>query len=390
MNEIEHCFEYPHDRTSDGSLKWAFPSPWLPENVTKRPVPLWIADMDFISPPAVNQALGRMAEHGIYGYTDAPESLREALAGWQYTHHQWAVKTQWMLHSPGIVSALNLTIQTFSAPGDGVMMLMPVYGPFHDSVGLNQRRVVPVELELVGQDYVLDIEKFEAAITPDVKIFILSNPHNPIGKVWSREELLLLGECCLRHNILVIADEIHQDLVISSQVKYLPFASLCAEFSDISITCTAPSKTFNLAGLQTSTLIISNPQLRQRLHQHYVACGLERPNIAGIIACEAAYRNGEPWLNALLSTLRDNLRQLDLILKDSGMQRCGGDALYLAWIDCRRLQQVDLQHFFLEKSDVWIEPGTHFGRGGDGFIRLNYATSRTLLTSALRQMVTAT
>ena len=121
-----------------------------------------------------------------------------------------------------------------------------------------------------------------------------------------------------------------------------------------------------------------------------MACGLERPNIAGIIACEAAYRNGEPWLNALLSTLRDNLRQLDLILKDSGMQRCGGDALYLAWIDCRRLQQVDLQHFFLEKSDVWIEPGTHFGRGGDGFIRLNYATSRTLLTSALRQMVTAT
>jgi len=379
------------DRTHDGSLKWAFPSPWLPEYVTERPLPLWIADMDFQSPPTVTQALHKLADHGIFGYTDAPDSLREALASWLLKHHNWSVLPAWMLHSPGIVSALNLAVQTFSQPGDGVMMVMPVYGPFHHCAHANGRRVVGVELDLDAQGhYTLDMQKFEAAIKDNVRIFILCNPHNPIGKVWSKEELTAIGQCCLKHNVLVIADEIHQDLVLSEARRYIPFASLDNDFLENCLVCTAPSKTFNLAGLQTSTLIIANPLLRNALSRQYYRCGLERPNLAGIVACEAAYRGGEEWLGSLLNYLRDNRRLLcQTINALPGLNVIPADALYLAWIDCRQLYQDDLQAFFLKKANVWIEPGDHFGKGGDGFIRLNYGCHQDFLVQSLSQLATA-
>lgn len=379
------------DRSRDGSLKWAFPSPWLPDDVQERPLPLWIADMDFQSPPAVIQALHQMADHGIFGYTDAPDSLRESLATWQLKRHNWQVKPEWMVHSPGIVSALNLAIQAFSHPDDGIMMLMPVYGPFHHSAESNGRRVVGVELDLSDDgQYSLDMNKFETAIKNNIKIFILCNPHNPIGKVWSQQELFAIGQCCLKHNVLVIADEIHQDLVLSETQRYIPFASLGSDFAENSISCTAPSKTFNLAGLQTSTLIIANPRLRNELIRQYFRCGLERPNQAGIIACEAAYRGGEEWLETLLTYLRSNRELLaNTIATLPGMKLIPAAALYLAWIDCRQLHQADLQAFFLHHANVWIEPGDHFAKGGDGFIRLNYGCHRDLLVQALNKMATA-
>ena len=379
------------DRTQDGSLKWAFPSPWLPEYVKERPLPLWIADMDFQSPPAVIQALHQLADHGIFGYTDAPDSLREALASWQLKRHNWSVLPEWMVHSPGIVSALNLAVQTFSHPGDGVMMLMPVYGPFHHCAQSNGRRVIGVELDLNAEGhYSLDMQKFESAIKDNVKMFILCNPHNPIGKVWTKEELIAIGQCCLKYNVLVIADEIHQDLVLSETQHYIPFASLGADFLENSIVCTAPSKTFNLAGLQTSTLIIANPHLRNELSRQYYRCGLERPNQAGIVACEAAYRGGEEWLELLLNYLRDNRKVLNHKINAlPGMQFVPSAALYLAWVDCRQLHQADLQAFFLKNANVWIEPGDHFGKNGEGFIRLNFGCHQDLLIQSLNNISVA-
>jgi cystathionine beta-lyase len=382
-------FDEEIDRTGTGSVKWSNRG-HLPANTTMRPLPMWVADMDFRAPREALDALQRAVEHGIFGYDNPSSSFYEAVVEWQQVRHQWAVRPGWILLSPGVVPALFYAIQTFSHPGDGVLMQMPVYRPFHLGPQLNGRRVIGVPLEWDGQRYQFDPDRFRKAITRDTKLFILCNPHNPVGKVWSAEELRIMGEICIEHGVLVVSDEIHQDFVLNREMRHIPFASLGEEFAAHSIVCSAPSKTFNLAGLRLSYLCISNPRLRGEMKRAMERTGTHHPNSLGWIACEAAYRHGAPWLDALLDYLRANHALLAETLAGSipEITVAPADSLYLAWLDCHKLAMSDdeLNDFMLRDAGLWLNRGDEFGPGGEGHMRMNLACPRKFLTEALTRL----
>ena len=382
------------DRKHTPSLKWAHPSMWLtPEQAAHDPLPMWVADMDFEAAPPIRAALRALADYGIWGYSYPLDAYREAVVGWQRRRFGWTPAADSILITPGVVTALNLIVQTFSNAGDAVLIQSPVYGHFHDDVAANGRRVVAVPMALEGEHYRFGAERFEAAITPDVKLFILCNPHNPTGNVWSRAELTAMGEICLRHDVLVVSDEVHEDFIINPALKHVPFAALGNDFAANSIVCTAPSKTFNLAGLQCSNIFVPNPRLRADLQRQVERCGLFVPNLFGLTACEAAYRDGEPWLDALLDYLHGNHVHFAQAVngKIEGLQVLPADALYLAWMDCRGLgvDADDLPDTFIEKAGLWFDDGRKFGAEGRGFMRVNLACPRTVVDEAIVRMQTA-
>jgi cystathionine beta-lyase len=389
---LDFNFDEEIDRTGTGSVKWAAPSR-LPANTMVRPLPMWIADMDFRAPREVLDAIHRAVDHGIFGYDNPLPGFYESVVDWQRIRHQWAIKPEWIVLTPSVVAALYYVIQTFSQPGDSVLMQMPVYRPFHLGPRINDRRVIGVPLEWDGHGYGLDPDRFRKAIAPGTKLFILCNPHNPVGKVWSAEELRTMGEICLEHGVLVVSDEIHQDFVLNREMRHIPFAGLGEEFAAHSIICTAPSKTFNLAGLRMSYTCISNPRLRTELKRALERTGVHHPNSLGWIACEAAYRKGAPWLDALLDYLRANHALLAGTLADSipEIKVAPADSLYLAWLDCRALGMGadELNDFMLRDAGLCLNRGDEFGPGGEGHMRMNLACPRKVLKEALTRLQTA-
>lgn len=385
-------FDEHIDRTRTSSLKWAHVADWLtPEQAACDPLPMWVADMDFKAPPAVRDALAGVLEHGIYGYAQPLDSYREAVTGWHARRFGWNPADDSMVMTPGVVTALNLIVQAFTLPGEGVLIQQPVYAHFHHDVAANGRRVVnaPLVRDDTGR-YRFDAERFEAAITRDVKLFILCNPHNPTGNVWSRDELVQMGEICLRHGVLVVSDEVHADLVFNRAVKHTPFASLGEEFAANSFVCTAPSKTFNLAGLQCSNTFVANPRLRADLQRQANRCGLFLPNAFGIVAAEAAYRHGEPWLEALLDYIGGNQAHFASTVNTRipGLQILPTDALYLAWMDCTRLGVAadELPDAFIRRARLWLDDGRKFGDAGRGFMRVNLACPRSVVDEAIQRL----
>ncbi|MED4584530.1 MalY/PatB family protein [Brevibacillus choshinensis] len=352
-------------------------------------IPMWVADMDFKSPPAVIEALRQRVDHGIYGYTYRPDSYSEAIVDWVKRRHQWSIDRKWIAHSPGVLAALSVIIHSFSQHGDKVIIQTPVYHPFSRIIKSLGREVVNNPLQLENGRYTMDFANLEAKIDSTVKILVLCNPHNPVGRVWTQEELTMLGQICIKNNILVISDEIHCDLVYKGH-KHIPFASISEEFADHSITCIAPSKTFNVAGLQTSCIIIPNEKSRDIFNQSINSLNIGSPNMFGILAGEIAYQYGEEWLEQVIDYVQGNLDFLGRYFQENipQIKVIQPESTYLVWLDCRELglatEKID--KFMLNKARVAMNEGYIFGEDGIGFMRMNIACPRSILERSLRQI----
>lgn len=369
------------------SLKWNF-AKRMPEG--EDIIPMWIADMDFETVPEVKDALVERAMQGIYGYSEMQEGYYKALSDWTRKRYQWDIKKEWICFSPGVVTGIALTIKALTHPGDKVIIQTPVYSPFFGAVTRSGCELETNSLKLIDGRYTMDFDDLEKKLKDRrVKVMVLCNPHNPVGRVWKKEELKKLGELCIKNNVVVISDEIHSDLVYKGY-KYTPFASISKEFEQNSITCTAPSKTFNLAGLQTSNIIIPNEKFRREYNIALENIEISRLNVFGMVACETAYKYGEKWLEDLLEYLEENKNIVKKYIDEKipGLKLIEPEGTYLLWIDCSRLGLNDekLKEFMVKKAKILFNGGNSFGHEGQGFQRMNIACSRTILSEALRRL----
>jgi len=351
-------------------------------------IPLWVADMDFASPPAVVEAIKARAEHPIYGYTSIPDGYYTAFINWMDKRNNWKIKRDWMTFTPGVVTAIDVAIQAYTQPGDKVVIQPPVYYPFSSTVLNNGRRLVYNPLKLEDNRYTMDYEDLEKKIDPRTKMIVLCSPHNPIGRVWEHKELEKLAKVCKEKDIIIVSDEIHSDLIIGD-IKHTCIASLSEDAANRTVTLTAPSKTFNLAGLKTSNIIIPNKKLKDDF-QAVLSKNGYGTNIFGITAAEAAYSHGEEWLDALLTYIRGNLKTMEdyLAEKIPELKVFPVEGTYLPWIDCSELCLEDpaLSDLFLKKAKLWLDTGVMFGSEGSGFMRINIACPRSLLVTALERL----
>ncbi len=359
---------------------------------TEDALPMWVADMDFKAPKPVIDALLHRVEHGIFGYTLRSAGYYEAIIHWLAKRHHFDVKREWIAHSPGVVPALSILVDTFTQPGDKIIIQLPVYHQFAHVINQRGRVAVNNPLQLQDGRYTMDFTDLESKLDSTVKMLILCNPHNPVGRVWTKEELMQLGEICMKHHILVISDEIHCDVVYNG-FHHTPFASLSSEFANNSITCLAPSKTFNICGLQTSTLVIPNRQLRNQYLAGVNRLAIGLPNVFGAVALEAAYNHGEEWLNQLLQYLEENLRFLTQYLHEHipQIKVIQPEGTYLVWLDCRELPTSGqkINEFLLKEAKVALDEGHAFGLGGEGFMRLNIACPKAVLEEGLHRIQAA-
>jgi cysteine-S-conjugate beta-lyase len=395
-------FDIEIDRRHTGSVKWEFvldPQDPSQKNRTdacfgkNRILPMWVADMDFPSPEPVVKALQERARHGIFGYTQPDPAYMEAVTGWMKKRHAWQVEESWIVPTQGVVPALHLLVRALTRPGDKVLIQRPVYYPFFSAIEKNGCRIVSNALVLTDGQYHMDYDDLETKTAdPDVKLAILCSPHNPVGRVWTREELQRFGSICIRNHVRVISDEIHGDLVYPG-VTFAPFCMADSVFQENSIVCTAPSKTFNLAGLQTSNIFIPDRKIRQKFRESLLANGLFGLNPFGTTACRVAYEQGEAWLEDLLRYLKNNLHALITLFERDipGINVIHPQGTYLVWFDCRSLglDNHQLRNLFLNQARVFLDEGSLFGPEGDGFQRINIACPRPLLMEAIGRMVAA-
>ncbi|GLC28863.1 MalY/PatB family protein [Clostridium omnivorum] len=369
-------------RKNTKSVKWDLKS----EDI----LPMWVADMDFEVAFAIADAIKKRAEHPVYGYTMAGEEYYEAICSWWRKRHNFDIYKEWICYSPGVVPAINMLIKAFTKQGDKVMMGVPVYHPFFEAIKNNGCNLIQSELKYENGSYSMDFHDIEDKMkSENIKLFILCSPHNPVGRVWTKEELTRLGDLCVKYNVLIISDEIHCDLVYKGY-KHIPIASICKEYSDITATCVAPSKTFNIAGLQTASVIIANEELRAKFNSVLESNGLMGPNMFGIEATEAAYKYGEPWLDELLIYLQNNLNYL-LEYMNEKMPRLRvvvPQGTYLVWVDFSDygLNSTELHERLLEKGKVWFNEGYIFGDAGKNFERINIACPREVLIEGLHRI----
>ena len=352
-------------------------------------IPMWVADMDFAVPEFITEAIINRAKHPIYGYTLRPDSYFETFIEWVKRRHNWEMKKEWISFSPGIVPALNFIVQCFSEPGDKVLIQPPVYHPFFYVVENNQRKGVYNQLLLKENKYVIDFKDLEEKLASGVRLILLSNPHNPVGRAWNREELIRLGNLCVKHKVIIVSDEIHSDLVLPG-FTHIPVASLSEEIANNTITCMAPSKTFNLAGLSTSSVIITGKEKREQYNKFMERFHLGGGNVFGTIASEAAYTKGDHWLDSLLEYIDENFQYLDSYLKSSipSVKLIPAEATYLAWLDFRELKIKgdNLKSFIINKARVGFNDGRIFRDGGEGFQRMNLACPKQVLKEALNRL----
>lgn len=380
-------FDEITDRINTDSLKYDFA---LLRGKPEGILPLWVADMDFKTPDCVINALVEKSRHGIFGYSESGEDYFSILHSWFLSQFEWEIKREWLVKTPGVVYAINTAIRALTSKGDAVLIQQPVYYPFTEAIEINSRRLVINQLVYSGGVYSIDFEDFEKKIIGNnVKMFILCNPHNPVGRVWTRDELIIMGDICLKHGVTVISDEIHADFIYPGY-KHTVFADIKPEYKDITITCTAPTKTFNLAGLQISNIFIPESSLRSKFRREIVKSGYSQLNIMGITACKAAYAEGLPWLSELKAYLKGNLDYLRAFLKDKipKVRLVEPEGTYLVWLDFRDLGLNDkqLDDLMVHKAGLWLDTGPMFGAGGEGFQRINIACPRAILIKALTQL----
>ena len=390
MAERNLDFDKVVDRKNTSCLKYDFAvKRGMPADI----LPLWVADMDFKTSSYIQDAVAAQAEHGIYGYTESGDSYFEAVQSWFFTHYDWKVEEKWLVKTPGVVFALAMAVQAFTQENDAVMIQQPVYYPFSGVIKDNGRRIIDNTLvqDEVG-NYHMDIADFEEKIVKEqVKLFFLCNPHNPVGRAWTREELEKIGDICYKHHVLIVSDEIHADFVYNR--KHQVLVNLKKEYEEITITCTAPSKTFNIAGLQVSNIFIPDNQLRPRFKRQIAASGYSQLNAAGLAACEAAYRYGEEWYNGVKAYIRENISFTKKFLEERipKVKMLEPEGTYLVWVDFRALglSNRELEDLIIHKAGLWLDSGAIFGAAGEGFQRINVACPRVTLQTALEKIETA-
>jgi len=352
-----------------------------PEDV----LPMWVADMDFPTPTCVTEALTECVQHGIFGYSEPDAAYFEIVQNWFLRRFGWHIEQEWFVFSPGVVTAMYTAVRALTEMSDGVVIQQPVYRPFKSAVRHSGRKLLVNQLVYENGRYVIDFDDFEAKVK-QAKMFILCSPHNPVGRVWTREELTRMGEICLKHNVIVVADEIWQDLIYKGH-KHLVFSALAPEFANITVTTTSPSKTFNLAGLQHANIFIPNKSMRNKFKHEYSNCGLSESNVMGLIACKAAYEHGTEWLDELILYLTDNMSLIHSFLQERipKIKLVKPEGTYLAWLDCTGLDLSphELDEIVTNKAKLWLNDGTVFGAGGEGFQRINAACPRKVLNDAL-------
>lgn len=353
---------------------------------------MWVADMDFKAPPEVIEAMRKRVDHGIFGYTGRFDPYYEAAVNWVGERHGWDIRKEWLCYSPGVVPALSMSLMAFTQPGDGVIVQPPVYYPFFSVIGGRGRKIVENPLVFEDGRFRMDFDDLETKIDSSVKVLFLCNPHNPVGRVWTKEELTRLGEICTEKDILIISDEIHSDIVYSGY-KHIPLASLSDDLASRTITCIAPSKTFNIAGLSTSVIIIPDRKIRENYLRILDFLHIGSGNVFGTIALEAAYKYGEPWLEELLKYLEGNLNYMEDFLARNipGISLVRPEGTYVPFMDCRKLAMSgpELQRFFVKRAKVALDGGDWFGTGGEGFARINIATQRKNIEEGLSRIAGA-
>lgn len=384
-----HNFDLSLSRKGTGCVKW--------DSLKKvfgrdEILPFWVADMDFAVPPGVTEALAARASHPVYGYHTHSPSLFEAVIDWQYNRHGWSVKREWLLSAPGVVPSLSMAILALTEPEDQIIIQPPVYPPFFSCITKNNRQIVENPLVNIDGLYVPDFEDLEKKINPRVKMLVLCSPHNPVGRVWTKAELLRLADICLRHNIIIVSDEIHCDLVYSAY-KHLPLSALGADIAQNTVTLISPSKTFNIAGTYTSFAVIPNQSLRAKISRLMDALSIGSGNLFGLVAAEAAYRTGGEWLDELLSYLEKNAGYLVDFIREEipAINTYLPQGTYLAWLDFANtaIPASELNAFLVHQAGLGLNDGTTFGPQGAGFARFNFACSRALLAEGLTRLKAA-
>lgn len=378
------------DRSGSGDLKY---EALLPRWGCNDLLPLWVADMDFATPDFVVDALKARLSHPIFGYTIEPADYRPTIIDWNEAHHGWTIKPEWISFIPGIVKGIGFVLNVFTKPGEKVIIQPPVYHPFRMTPEDNGREVVfnPLRLREDGY-YDMDFDNLSEVCDDKCRVLILSNPHNPAGVCWSKETLQRLADFCYEHNIIVISDEIHSDMALFGN-RHVPFASVSERAADISITFAAPTKTFNMAGIVSSYAVISNDDLRQRFYGWLKANELDEPTIFAPIATIAAYQKGEEWRKQMLAYVEDNVRFVEDYCREHipGIRPLCPQASFLVWLNCRGLElsHDKLLELFIDKAHLALNDGEMFGPGGEGFMRLNVGTPRSVLRQALEQLAKA-
>lgn len=380
---LKYNFDEVVNRKNTNSVKWD-------SQRNHDVLPMWIADMDFKVADPIIKALEKRVLHGVFGYADIPDAYYEAEVKWWEIRHNFKIKKEWIEVTTGVIPSLSAVVQAFTEIGDKVLIQSPVYNYFNTSITNNKCDIVINELKYNNGHYEIDFEDFEKKVSDEkVKIFILCNPHNPIGIAWSKQELQQLGEICLKHNVIVLVDEIHRDLVYKGN-KYTPFASINERFLMNSITCTAPSKTFNIAGLKVSNIIVANEEYRKKVDRSLNINETIEPNIFGIEGLIAAYNGGEEWLNQLLEYLEGNLEFLISFINKNipKLKVVKPEATYLVWINCKGLgiTSREFSEKLLLEGKLRISDGSAYGKNGEGFIRINIACSKTLLKEGLERL----
>lgn len=360
---------------------------------TGKVIPMWVADMDFQIAEPILERLRKRLEHPVMGYVHREEDYSEITADWVKKRHDWEIETSWVTFCPGIVPAISAAIQALTKPGETVMLQSPVYYPFKNTILACGRKIVDNPLLCVNGHYEMDYRDMEKKIQKEnVKLLLLCNPHNPVGRVYTREELTHLGEICERNQVLIFSDEIHSDLILNGH-KHVPIASLSSPISRITMTGIAPSKTFNLAGLQAASVICENKKMLESFEAVIQMNAVHFPNIFGLEAYKAAYTKGEEYLEQLLTYLENNLNYCKEFFKDrlAPLKLTELEGTYLLWIDCRELglTQCELETFMEERAHIALDSGTWFGEMGNGYMRMNIACPRTILEQALEQLETA-
>ncbi|MDF2935504.1 MAG: class aminotransferase [Paenibacillaceae bacterium] len=387
MNPKMYDFDTVISREGTQSAKWNYARE---KTGVAGVLPMWVADMDFETVPEVADAIRERALHRIYGYTQRSDGYYDAIRDWYRVRCGWSVDKSWITHSAGVVNALYTAVRALTEPGDGVLLQPPVYHPFYSAISRNGCRTILNPLKVEDGRYVLDLEDLERKLAGgNVKLFLLCNPHNPVGRVFTEAELRVMGELCLAYKVKVVSDEIHGDLVFAPH-RHIPFASLSPEFSANAIVCTAPSKTFNLAGLSTSNIIIPDEAVRERFNKTAEDSAQKSFNLFGAVACEAAYRYGGEWLDQLLIYLDENKEYALRFFRERlpGLPVTEPEGMYFLWVDCRRLglDNGELEQFLLQEAGVWFNQGHMFGPGGDGFVRINIGCPRALVEEGLSRL----
>lgn len=382
---MKYDFDTIVDRYNTGSVKYdTAERSGMPADV----MPMWVADMDFRAPDEIVSRMRQLCDFGVYGYTMVTDSYFDAVRNWFSSRFDWDVERKWLVTTPGVVFALSAAVKAFTEPGEGVLIQRPVYYPFTEVVENNGRVVVNSSLRYDKGSYAIDYEDLEAKLArDDVKLMLICSPHNPVGRVWTRDELSKVCRLCLKYNVKMVSDEIHADFVFANR-EHVPLASLSEQVRENCVVCTAPSKSFNLAGLQISNIFIPNRDMRHAFRRELEKTGLFGVNMVGLCACQAAYESGGEWLDQLKEYLEGNIQFLKSFVNEHmpRIKVVDTEGTYLVWMDLQELNLVDQKDFIVNKARLWLDTGSMFGDEGRGFERINVACPRTVLEEALNRL----